>query len=162
MKSFKKCPRCNKLVAYSLIRCGTCGLNFNKFNSATNSEAKSAFRMGEKERVLYTKQVPSDVDKLQMVVKAIFGGWFGLHDFSVGKLFRGLFQVVGVLLGAVYIVYRFNNPLNTTPIGYLATFLGIIWAFSIVIWAVDTLAIIFNRYKYPVSLPYKNSRKKGE
>lgn len=143
------------MVAYSLNRCGACGLSFDKFNSATNGEAKSAFRMGEKERVLYTKQVPSDVNKTKMVLKSIFGGWFGLHDFAVGRLFRGLFQVLGLVLGVVYVAYRYNHAITLTPLGYLTTFFGMIWAFSVIFWGADSLAIIFNRYKYPVSLPYK-------
>lgn len=160
MKSFKRCPRCNKLVAYGFNRCGDCGLSFDKFNSATNAEAKSAFRMGEKERVLYSK-CPPDVDKSKMIISAILGGWFGLHDFLVGRLFRGLYQVIAFIFGIIYIVYAYKHPITYTPLGYLMTALGIIWAIGVVIWFVDTLAIIFNKYKYPVSLPYK-AGEKGE
>ncbi|MBQ2120131.1 MAG: hypothetical protein II197_04125, partial [Peptococcaceae bacterium] len=62
-KDFKRCPRCNTKTPINLNRCGGCGLNYEKFNSATNAEAKSAFRMGEKSRVLYSKNVPSDINK---------------------------------------------------------------------------------------------------
>jgi len=51
MKEFKRCPRCNFKTPINMSRCGNCGLDYNKFNKATNTEAKSAFRMGEKERV---------------------------------------------------------------------------------------------------------------
>lgn len=161
-KEFKRCPRCNSKVHVDFGRCGNCGLNFIKFNSATASEAKSAFRMGEKERVIYTTKVPSDINRLSMFLMAMLGGWFGLHYFNLGKIWRGLFQVVGFVFGMIYsfIAVRLN-----IRIGYLGNLLlvcGIIWAASVVIWFWDTVAIAFKRFKYPVSLPYSNQVAKAD
>ena len=146
MKEFKKCPRCNNKVPTDFARCGNCGLNFMKFDSATNKEAKSAFRMGEKERILTTRHIPSDVNKFSTLMQCIFGGWFGLHYFAVGRLWRALYQLISFLLGMVYcfVVIKFN-----IYSGWLYNILligGIAWAISVIIWMWDILSILFKRY----------------
>ena len=161
-KEFKKCPRCNSKVHVDFGRCGNCGLNFIKFNSATAEEAKSAFRMGEKERVLYTKQVPSDINRLSFFITCLLGGWFGLHYFKLGKLWRGLFQLIGFGLGILYSYFTVKYNIR---FGYLANLLlvgGIIWASSVIIWMMDTVRIVFKRFKYPVSLPYSDQTVKTD
>lgn len=159
MKDFKRCPRCNKLVANNLARCGNCQLNFNKFYSATNTEAKSAFRMGEKERVLYSKTPPCDIDKIKILLMAIFGGWFGLHYFAVGRIKKGIFQAIGLICGIIYCTYNFRVGLPRNYLTYFIICLGFVWVANVITWIADCLAVIFNRFKYPVSLPYNH---KGE
>ena len=118
--------------------------------------------MGEKERVLHTRIVPSDVNKWKLFIKSLLGGWFGLHYFSLGKIWRGLFQVVGVIFAFVYVYCAVTLNIRTGYLGNLILVCGIIWASSFIIWFADSLAIIFNRFKYPVSLPYSNNDEKGE
>ena len=83
-KNYNKCPRCGNKTASNFPKCGVCGLNFKKFATATNSEAKSAIRMGERERVLYSTTPPYDINKTNVLIMAIFGGWCGIHYFSIG------------------------------------------------------------------------------
>lgn len=156
MKEFKRCPRCNFKTPNNMARCGNCGLNFEKFNNATNAEAKSAFRMGEKERVLHTTKVPSDINKWKFLLVCIFGGWFGLHFFKLGKKWRGLFQILGLLGAFIYSYFIIKFNLRTGYAGNLVLVCGIIWVASFIIWLSNILSIIFNRFKYPVSLPYSN------
>ena len=162
MKEFKKCPRCGFKTPENMARCGNCGLNFIKFQDATNAEAKSAFRMGEKERVLHTKHIPSDVNKWKVLLMCILGGWFGLHYFKLGKKWRGFFQVLGVIFCFVYTYCAGTRNIRTGYLGNLVLVCGIIWAVSVIIWLVDIVSIIFNRFKYPVSLPYSNQTEKFE
>ena len=159
-KEFKKCPRCNYKTPINMPKCGNCGLNYSKFESATNSEAKSAFRMGEPERVLYTKQRPEDVGKIGMLMKCIFGGWFGLHYFSIGRKWRGLFQLLGLMCCIIYSTSVLHIGGLTGYLGALLLFVGIIWFASFTIWITDIVYIIFNKFKYPVSLPYSSKAEK--
>ncbi len=161
-KNYKKCPRCNRRTPINFAKCGTCGLNFNKFASATNAEAKSAFRMGEKERVLHTREVPSDVNRMQVFVQCLLGGWFGLHYFSLGKMWKGILQIVGFMLGLLYTFIAVRLDIRTGFLGFLLLVCGIVWASTFIIWMADTIAIIFKRFKYPVSLPYSSKGVKGE
>lgn len=163
MKEFKRCPRCRTKVPNDFGRCGNCGLNFVKFQDATNTEAKSAFRMGEKERVLHTTHRPSDVSKFKILMLCIFGGWLGFHYFSLGKLWRGIFQAIGFGFGLIYTRCAVILAIRSGYLGFFILLLGIAWAISVAIWISDILAIIFNRFKYPVSLPYtKTETGKGE
>lgn len=155
-KEFKRCPRCNYKTASNMGRCGKCGLNYVKFADATNAEAKSAFRMGEKERVLYTNQKPSDVSKPDILVQSIFGGWFGLHYFSLGKIWRGIFQIIGLICAFVYIYFAGAQNVRSGYSGFFVLMCGFVWVASFIIWVSDIFAIIFNKFKYPVSLPYTN------
>lgn len=156
MKEFKRCPRCNFKTPNDMARCGNCGLNFEKFNTATNAEAKSAFRIGEKERVLHTTKVPSDINKWKFLLLCILGGWFGLHFFKLGKKWRGLFQILGLLGAFIYSYFIIKFNLRTGYAGNLILICGIIWVVSFIIWLSNIISIIFNRFKYPVSLPYSN------
>ena len=161
-KNYKRCPRCNTKVPVQFFKCGTCGLNFKKFATATNSEAKSALRMGEKERVLNTTIIPSDVNKSKILISCIFGGWFGLHFFKVGKFWRGIIQLLSVIFGVIYVIFTNNS---SKRIGFLYDAIligGIIWAICFIFWLADIIKIIFNKFKYPVSLPYSNETEKGE
>lgn len=156
-KEFKRCPRCNTKTFINLTRCGNCGLNYNKFNSATNAEAKSAFRMGEKNRVLYTKTVPSDISKPKMFFKCLLGGWFGLHYFSIGKIWRGIVQILGLVLAYAYSYGTLTFGITSGYLGYLLIIGGMVWVYTFITWLSDCFAILFNKFKYPVSLPYSNA-----
>lgn len=160
MKEFKRCPRCNFKMNIALRKCGNCGLNYDKFEKATNTEAKSAFRMGEKERVLHTRFCPSDISKPIILSKCIFGGWFGLHYFDLGKKWKGLFQVLGLILAAVYAYCAGTLNIRSGYLGNLILVCGIIWMASFIIWMSDIFSIIFNKFKYPVSLPYSDTLEK--
>ena len=161
MKDFKRCPRCNAKTPIDFGRCGNCGLNYIKFETATNNEAKSALRMNEKERVIQTKRVPNDIKKVEMILMCIFGGWFGLHLFKVGKFWSGIVQIIGSILSLVYTYFFVMRQINNGYLGYLLLICGIIWAYSFIRWIIDIFSIIFNKFKYPVSLPYA-SAEKGE
>lgn len=159
-KEFKRCPRCNTKTHINLRRCGSCGLNYDKFNSATNAEAKSAFRMNEKNRVLLSKTVPSDINKVEIFVQSLLGGWFGLHYFKIGRIWRGIVQFLGFVFAFVYAYGAGKYGIRSGYLGYLILLCGIVWVFTFVTWITDCFAILFNRFKYPVSLPYSYSELK--
>lgn len=159
-KEFKRCPRCNHKSPINVAKCGNCGLNYDKFNTATNSEAKSAFRMGENERVLYTKRRPNDVSKVSIFFKSLIGGWFGLHYFAIGRKWRGLFQILGIAMMFVYAYFAGRLGIRNGFAGNAVLVCGIIWVATFIIWWADSIAILFNRFKYPVSLPYSEVKEK--
>lgn len=160
-KSFKRCPRCNNKTPIHMPKCGVCSLNFERFNSATNAEAKSAFRMGEPERVLYTTQPPSDINKINVLLKCIFGGWFGLHHFAVGRYKLGGFYLVAFAMCVTYLTLALTTTLSGL-IFDIAFVCGVVWAISFILWLADIVKILCNWYKYPVSLPYSNQVVKGD
>lgn len=165
-KNFKRCPRCNTKVPINWPKCGECSLNFDKFNSATNTEAKTAMRINETERVLFSTNIPSDVSRKKILISSIFGGWFGLEFFLVGRKYRGIFQLVSFILGMIYCACLYKMNVLTGNIGNLILLCGIVWAIGVVLWLSTIVKIIFKRFKYPVALPYSwqepKQDKKGE
>lgn len=155
-KRFKKCPRCGFKTYNSFVVCGKCELNFDKFKTATNIEAKEALRKGEKERVVYTTQFPSDVNKWELFFLSLFLGWTGVHLWKVGRLSRAICHSIGLALFAVYAIislYDVNNLLWN-----VGNIFGAFGAVTYILSVVDIFEIAFNRFKVPVSLPYKEEK----
>ncbi len=148
----KKCPRCaTKVNKYATV-CPSCGLNYNKFNEATNKEAKEAYACGEKERVLYRIGCPRDVKKWKLLLMCVFLGYVGGHHYYVGKKGWGLFYTIFFFVGVIntFISEFFPQAINTDAfqVFYL---LVLVWGIVLIMWIVDIVKICFNRYKIPVS-----------
>lgn len=136
--------------------CPTCQLNYDKFNNATNSEAKVAIHMDERERVLYRRGCPSDVSKVKLLLLTIFLGFTGAHHYYVGRTGKGIFYSIFFVIGVVNAIL--TTVLQSTPHGELweiFTLLVLIWGVVILMWLIDIADVILNRYKIPVSLPKK-------
>lgn len=150
---FKRCPRCNFKTFNNAKVCGKCELNFDKFALATNEEGKDALRKGEKDRVIYTKKLPKDVNKWQLFFLALFAGWTGAHLWKVGRINRAIVHSIGLVLCAIYIVI-FNFDVNNI-LWNIGNIFGAFWLITFALSTVDIFEIAFNSFKVPVSLPYK-------
>ena len=149
----KKCPRCETKVPASTVICPTCQLNFQKFEMATNKEAKEAYREGEADQVILRKGCPSDVKKIKLLLLCIFLGFTGAHYYYVGRTKKGIFFtfffVVGVLNAVVTNVLK---QTFTGDIWQIFTLLVLIWGVVLFMWIIDIANILFNKFKIPVSL----------
>ncbi len=150
----KKCPRCAMRVDREVMVCPRCRLNYTKFESATNLEAKSAIAQRDDERVLLRKGCPADVARWRLLLLTIFLGYMGAHYYYVGRYKRGIFYTVFFLIGLANAMLNFIP--GVSPRGDLwevFTFLVLIWGIVILLWLVDILKVAINRFKIPVSLP---------
>ena len=148
----KRCPRCNTKVPVGTVSCPGCMLNFQKFDSATNKEAKEALKMGEKERVLMRKGCPKDVKRIKLLLMAIFLGFAGGHHYYVGRYKMGLFYTFFFIIGVTNAIV--TSVLNATPTGDLwqiFTLLVLAWGAVLCLWIIDIAKICVNHYKIPVS-----------
>ncbi len=149
----KRCPRCEFKVPSEMAVCPRCQLNYQKFEKATNNEAKLAFQLGESERVLYRKGCPSDVSKVKLLLITIFLGFLGGHYYYVGRTKMGIFFSIFAFVGIVNGLLTFF--LKSTPTGDLYQIfyvLVLVWGVVIMLWIVDIAKVCFNRFKIPVSL----------
>ena len=153
MKKNKRCPRCEFKVPSEIAVCPRCQLNYNKFNLATNGEAKNAFRQGESERVLYRKGCPSDVNKIKLLLITIFLGFMGGHYYYVGRtkmgVFFSIFALIGITNGILVSLLKATPKGDLYQIFYM---LVLVWGVVIMLWIVDIVKVCFNRFKIPVSL----------
>lgn len=148
----KKCPRCGTKLDKQAMVCPSCGLNYIKFNEATNKEAKQAMIEGEKDRVLLRTGCPSDIKRWKLILMCIFLGCAGGHHYYVGRKYWGLFYSCFFLIGVInaFVTVFFPEVVNTDAfqIFYL---LVLIWGIVIVMWIIDLVKICLNKYKIPVS-----------
>ena len=147
----KKCPRCQNKIMASLKTCPHCSMDFEKFYTATNKEAKQAIREGEKHRVLMRMGVPSDVKMYKLLLMSIFLGFLGGHHYYVGRWKMGLAYSMFFIIGCV------NGVLTTlfkgSMVGGVFAILELLvlgWGLILILWILDVIKIIFNRYKIPV------------
>lgn len=148
----KKCPRCGTKLDKQAMVCPSCGLNYIKFNEATNKEAKQAMIEGEKDRVLLRTGCPNDIKRWKLILMCIFLGYAGGHHYYVGRKYWGLFYSCFFLVGVInaFVTVLFPEVVNTDAfqIFYL---LVLIWGIVIVMWIIDLVKICLNKYKIPVS-----------
>lgn len=147
----KRCPRCNQKMPVEIVSCPKCQLNFQKFETATNSEAKQAIRAGEKERVLLRSGRPMDVKFIPLLLITIFLGFTGAHYYYVGRYKRGAFYSIFCAVGFVNAIL--TTLLDATPKGDLYQvfmFLVLIWGLVIFLWIIDIAKVCLNKFKIPV------------
>ena len=146
----KRCPRCNLKMPKECVVCSNCKLNFQKYDSATNYEAKQAMRQGETERVLMRTGTPIDINKIKLWLLTFFLGFMGAHYLYVGRKKMGIFClsffIVGLLNAGVQIAFQVRNDLTE-----ILSFLSLIWGAVLLIWIIDIFKVAFNRFKIPVS-----------
>lgn len=151
MKLFdnKRCPRCQKKMPKELNMCPTCRLNFDKFNTATNAEAKQALQQGETHKVLMRTGFPADVKKWKLLLLTIFLGFLGVHYYYVGRKKLGLFCTVSFFVGVLNAALQHFTTAKNDLIE-IVTFLGLLWGVVLILWVVDIAKVCCNRFKIPV------------
>ena len=148
----KRCPRCNAKSPVGLVVCPGCQLNFQKFESATNAEAKQAIKQSENERVLMRKSRPSDVKFWPLFLLTLFLGYMGAHYYYVGRNKMGLFFTVFFIVGLTNAII--SSIIEVVPTGDLwqvFSLMVLVWGAVIFIWIVDIAKVALNKFKIPVS-----------
>ena len=155
-RSFEKkkvCPRCGIKLPESCEVCSDCGLVFSRLNIATNKEAKNLQKRGEKDFIVYTSKLPSDVSYVKLLCLTIFTGLFGGHCFYVGRYLRASILLLNFLLDVFLVV--FNSQIiafSQTLVGALSTLSG----FIMFAWFWDIFMVAFKKFKVPVAIDLQN------
>ena len=147
----KRCPRCNEKMPVEIVVCPSCQLNFQKFEKATNKEAKEAIAEGEKEKVLMRKGRPSDVKFITLLLLTIFLGFTGAHYYYIGRYKMGIFFSIFFAVGLVNGIL--TTLLKATPTGDLYQIfimLVLVWGVVLILWIVDIAKVCLNCFKIPV------------
>lgn len=150
----KRCPRCGFKVDKEINVCPSCGLNYVKFNTATNKEAKNALHSGQNDKVLKRTGCPSDIKRWKLLLITIFLGFTGAHQFYVGKVKTGAFYCFFFIVGVVNAIVKLVAP-NLPHNDFLEVFnfMVLVWGVVICLWLIDIFKVSINRFKIPVSLP---------
>lgn len=133
--------------------CPGCGLNYDKFEMATNRAGKAALKERRKDDIVMRKGCPTDVNKTKLLLLAVFLGFTGAHNYYVGRYGRGMFFTIFFLFGVANAVLTtlYKSALSGAFFEVL-TILSLIWGVVLLTWLFDIINIVLNKYKIPVSL----------
>ena len=135
-----------------MVVCPGCQLNYQKFETATNAEAKEAIKCGETEKVLMRKGRPSDVKFVSLLLITIFLGFAGGHYYYVGRYKMGAFFTIFFAVGIVNaIINSLVKEKITGDLYQIFTLLVLIWGFVLMLWIIDIAKVCLNKFKIPVS-----------
>lgn len=145
---YKKCPRCGEKTFRNAKTCENCKLIFSRLEYSSNKEAKVAIRKGEREKVIYSTQFPSDLNRWKVFIICALGGSLGLHNIIVGKYIKGFFSFFITMLTAILILV-----LNGTVFANLySSFMFIPAGMVFIFWFYDLFLIGINKFKVPIAL----------
>ena len=151
-----RCPVCGSKMIDGKI-CKYCNVTCEQVLTASNKEAKKAFKEKRYKDVCYTSDIPQDVNKPKLVLFTILLGWFGVGYYYIGRVVKGTFCAVAsglTLLTAIFDycakTYAWGNLKFWGTLLTLASYLMIV---DMLFWIADIVALIFKTYKVPVVLP---------
>lgn len=150
-----KCPICGAKMVDGKI-CKYCNVTSEQVNTASNKEAKKAFKEKRRQEVCYTTDMPSDVSKQKLVLLTVFLGWFGVGNFYVGKTYKGIFCAISFGLAILFSLLQYcvtNYGMGGTEI--IKVFMNIasyLMVVNLLMWFADIVSFIFKTYKVPVVL----------
>ena len=130
--------------------CSDCGLIFSRLEIATNKEAKAKKLRNDREFIINTKTLPSDVSFIKLLLLSIFLGPFGAHCFYVGRYLRGSILLTDMIAIIMFVV--FNSQLVPIWDGNLINALATISGAIMLIWFLDIFLIMTKRFKVPVAI----------
>lgn len=142
-----KCPRCGNKIEKGASACPYCKLQTQIIVNARNADAKIALKNGQRDKVFLSTYRPSDVKRSKLLLLSIFLGFAGAHCYYVGRIGRGFTILIMLLLGITCAAIPETWALHQYVSGMVAGVLGFVW---IMMWWLDILAIIRNRFKIPI------------
>lgn len=154
----KVCPRCGIKMPQNVEVCPDCRFDFSKLAIATNADAKRKILRNDRDFIIYTNQLPSDVSYKKLLLMSIFLGLFGGHCFYVGKYIKGVTFVLNMILTLVCVI--FNQQVLAVDNGRLIQLFSVIIGIFMIIWICDIWRIAIKKFKVPVAIDLKDDEVK--
>lgn len=145
-----KCPQCNYKMRQDV--CPYCNIEKKDVKQASNQKAKIYMQSHKKDKVVFTKEKPNDVNKANMLWFTIFLGFVGAGNFYVGRKKRGYFMLISFVVGMTLTYFKVTY-MDIWLLENMANIASIFTIIAIFMWFSDIINVIFNRYRYPVVLP---------
>ncbi len=144
-RNIKVCPRCGNKCLKSQERCNECDLVFSRLEFASNKTAKRQLIRGNRDFVIYTKELPSDVKRWKLILYVLLLGLVGGHYFYVGKYGKGILMCFGLIY---WISATILNPIlaNYMEANYLYIPISIYG----VAWIVSLIFVLSKKFKVPI------------
>jgi len=145
-----RCPKCFGKIDKTTNICTKCAFKIEKIKSASNKKAKEMMRSGNGDLVIETTILPSDISKKKLALFCGLLGFFGAHFFYVGKMFRGILNLIFSIFGFAFLFLRSFNIFATGILLYIEFFIMFCFVFVMINTIFDFINILLNRFKVPV------------
>lgn len=146
----KRCARCGTKNNYDDYRCSECGLVFSRVEHGSNILAKEYIHAKKYDYIVYAPMFPKDVSKKKFLFLSGFLGFFGAHNFYVGRFKKALFQLIFGLISVIMVACTSIIPYYDEIMSFLFLPIGI----SGFMWLFDFVDGLFNKYKIPVAVDF--------
>lgn len=164
-----RCPTCGAKFPQNANICIHCGTQISQLETASNKAIYKARKEYQPELIVYSSIFPGDLSYKKTLLLCIFLGLFGAHRYYTGQrlsailmtIATALLMFVSGLLGAYWAgtfspevfgmsMRAFNSIISITSI------CGVICIFR---WAFDIIGLATKRYKVPVVLGKKETKR---
>ena len=148
-----RCPICNARMPKKMI-CPYCKVRGEQVIYGSNIEAKKLIKEKFNEEVVFSKTRPYDVSKTTMLLLTIFLGVFGVHNYYVGRIRRGIiFNIgVGTLILFSTLIEINQRILQSGVLLQICEIGGVLGAVIVACWILDIFAVWLGYFKYPVKI----------
>lgn len=151
-----RCPVCGSKL-YNGVVCKYCkDVTIERIETASNKKAREARKLGKKEDIVYSTYVPDDVNRMKLLLYTLLLGYVGVHDFYVGKIYKGLYNAITVGGAFAFSIIEIANRLYhwgfENSINLLFRTFALLAAFGIILWFRDIFGVLLKKYKVPVIL----------
>ena len=154
-KSTQVCPRCGMKSLIGMESCPDCGLVFSRLQLATNKDAKRKMRRKDKDFIIYTNKLPSDVSYIKLFLFTIFLGIAGGYCFYVGRYWRGGILLANTVMLLLCVI--FNSVLINVDDGNFIAAIATLGGLLMLIWVYDIVIVTIKKFKVPVAIDLESS-----
>lgn len=149
-QDFQICPRCGLKSLVGVESCPECGLIFSRLDVATNKDAKRKILRHDRDFIIRTTKLPSDVSFVKLLIHSILLGPTGAHCFYVGRYLRGSILLTNFVFMLMLVIFNAEIAVvsERALLGVLSTLCG----FVLLMWPWDVFMIIFKKFKVPVAI----------
>lgn len=147
-----RCPICNCKMKNKTM-CPYCKITGTQVKGASNQLAKIALKNGRREEVFNSKTIPFDVNYTRLLLIAIFTGFFGGHNYYVGKYAKGIYCTLSVVWASLMIVIgEVFGAAKYFVFGLFYEISVLCASINVLFWMVDVSEIVGRCFSMPVVL----------
>lgn len=146
-----RCPKCGCKMQKQVI-CPYCKITGDQVRFASNREAKKKIKDKDTTDVLMSHTMPYDIDRGKMLLITIFGGFFGIDSYYIGRYIKATIHASVITLTFLIVVLRIIYP-TIAVIKTLMELITIVAACFTASWLSNIIRVCFKSGTYPIILP---------
>ncbi len=155
-----RCPICNSKMVEGAI-CKYCGVTSDQVKNASNKKVAEYRKKDMSDLIYFTTNIPSDVNRIALLMYTIFFGVIGVNHYYVKRYIRGTFSLLSTILSVTFLILRLAVPTvgSVTIFRLMYEIAFTAMAINVILWIFDFVNLIFHKFKVPVVLADKEKIK---